>query len=428
MVSPQHVDEVSETSLSENDNEKYNVISYNDLFPFNIISASDSKLDTNNNDDKIDIKQSSGDISIEPLRDIISINIGTYAQGSNKLSKTSHDTSSEFFKTNTFVKELGTLPVSVVLRKGKLVVGEDLQLRQELFKCFHESSQGGHSGGSSYCEKNECLSLLEEDEERSQGMGKSVLLVVVDRLSKYSHFIPLIHPYYALTVAQAFLDNVHKLHGLPKVIISDRDAVFLSRFWTELFRCMTVLYGQPPPAHVAYIAGDSANESADKSLVAREAVVQLLKFYLLRAHDRMKAMANKKGLKGCLALMIYGMSLVLWVAASSEVYVREEDEGSVSGDSSLTIRSEEDDAYHHLLTAPNSDVAFLQDTLVSLAELDALLVTHSEVQPLLLSCTGIAARMMEVFKFVSDVREPHEIEELMDRDVGKACSFMLCDL
>ncbi|GJS38630.1 deSI-like protein [Tanacetum coccineum] len=37
------------------------------------------------------------------------------------------------------------------------------------------------------------------------------------------------------------------------------------------------------------------------------------------------------------------------------------DEGSVSGDSSLTMGSEEDDVDHHLLTAPNSDVAFLQD-------------------------------------------------------------------
>nr|GEY30997.1 hypothetical protein [Tanacetum cinerariifolium] len=38
------------------------------------------------------------------------------------------------------------------------------------------------------------------------------------------------------------------------------------------------------------------------------------------------------------------------------------DEGSVSGDSSLTMGSEEDDIDHHLLTTPNSDVAFLQDT------------------------------------------------------------------
>lgn len=45
------------------------------------------------------------------------------------------------------------------------------------------------------------------------------------------------------------------------------------------------------------------------------------------------------------------------------------DEGSDSGDSSLTTGSEEEDEVdHHLLTAPNSDLAFLQDTPVRLAK------------------------------------------------------------
>ncbi|GJY01259.1 hypothetical protein Tco_0359411 [Tanacetum coccineum] len=58
-VSPQHVDELiwkNETSLSEYDDEKYNVISYNDLFLFNIIFADELKLDTDNDDDEIDTK------------------------------------------------------------------------------------------------------------------------------------------------------------------------------------------------------------------------------------------------------------------------------------------------------------------------------------------------------------------------------------
>ena len=65
--------------------------------------------------------------------------------------------------------------------------------------------------------------------------GKQVIFVVVDRLSKYAHFMPLSHPYTALNVAQAFMDNVYKLHGLSKSIVSDRDPVFTSNFWKGLF-------------------------------------------------------------------------------------------------------------------------------------------------------------------------------------------------
>jgi len=65
--------------------------------------------------------------------------------------------------------------------------------------------------------------------------GKSVVLTVVDRLSKYAHFIALGHPYSATSVARAFFDQVVRLHGIPCSIISDRDPVFTSAFWTELF-------------------------------------------------------------------------------------------------------------------------------------------------------------------------------------------------
>ena len=53
--------------------------------------------------------------------------------------------------------------------------------------------------------------------------GLIVICVVVDRLSKYAHFLPLSYPYIAATIAQLFLDNIYKLHGLPTSIVSDRD-------------------------------------------------------------------------------------------------------------------------------------------------------------------------------------------------------------
>ncbi|GJS43246.1 hypothetical protein Tco_0568289 [Tanacetum coccineum] len=80
-LSPQHIDEFDlkdETSLSECDEEEQNIFYFNNLFPFNVIYADDSKSDKDNDDDKIHIKQSSGG-------NVINTDVGAYAHGSNEL-------------------------------------------------------------------------------------------------------------------------------------------------------------------------------------------------------------------------------------------------------------------------------------------------------------------------------------------------------
>lgn len=66
--------------------------------------------------------------------------------------------------------------------------------------------------------------------------GFTVVLVIIDRLSKYAHFAPLKVDYNSLTIAETFMNMVVKLHGIPKSIVSDRDKVFTSKFWRHLFR------------------------------------------------------------------------------------------------------------------------------------------------------------------------------------------------
>jgi hypothetical protein len=67
--------------------------------------------------------------------------------------------------------------------------------------------------------------------------GYNCILVIVDRFSKYAHFIPLKHPFTALQVAKALLDVVVRLHGMPKSLVSDRDKKFIQvNLWKELFK------------------------------------------------------------------------------------------------------------------------------------------------------------------------------------------------
>jgi hypothetical protein len=65
--------------------------------------------------------------------------------------------------------------------------------------------------------------------------GANSILVIVDKFTKYVHFVPLTHPFTAKQVAMVVLDMVVSLHGMPKSIVIDRDRIFTSSFWKELF-------------------------------------------------------------------------------------------------------------------------------------------------------------------------------------------------
>ncbi|CAA7033213.1 unnamed protein product [Microthlaspi erraticum] len=170
---------------------------------------------------------------------------------------------------------------NIVRRKSKIVVPHTPLLRGKILDWLHSSGSGGHSGRDAMHQRVKGLfywkgmskdiqafiracpvcQQCKYDPAASPGLlqplpipdtiwsdismdfidglpksfGKTVIFVVVDRLSKAAHFIALSHPYTAASVAQAFLDNIFKLHGLSRSIISDRDAIFLSEFRRELF-------------------------------------------------------------------------------------------------------------------------------------------------------------------------------------------------
>lgn len=58
---------------------------------------------------------------------------------------------------------------------------------------------------------------------------------MVDLLTKFAQFISLKHPFSAYSVVAVFIKEIVRLHGFPSAIISDRDRIFMSNFWKELF-------------------------------------------------------------------------------------------------------------------------------------------------------------------------------------------------
>jgi transposase InsO family protein len=70
--------------------------------------------------------------------------------------------------------------------------------------------------------------------------NKDVILVVVDRFTRYAHFLTLSHPFTVQDVIASFLENIFKLHGLPTVIVTNKDRILTSNLWQALFKFLNI--------------------------------------------------------------------------------------------------------------------------------------------------------------------------------------------
>jgi len=73
---------------------------------------------------------------------------------------------------------------------------------------------------------------------KSDGYPK--IWVIVDRVSKMAHFIPLWTEQHIKELALTFVKEIWRLNGLPESIVSDRDTRFTSKFWTSLMQLLQV--------------------------------------------------------------------------------------------------------------------------------------------------------------------------------------------
>ncbi|KAK9913983.1 hypothetical protein M0R45_037782 [Rubus argutus] len=287
--------------------------------------------------------------------------------------------------------------------KGKIFVPQSSEWRAKMLYEFHSSLQAGHSGylrtymrlfrsfawpgmrkdikafiaACDQCQQQSYESIkppgllqplpIPEDVWFDNSMdfidglpisqGKNAILVVVDRLSKYGHFVAVTHPYNAASIADTFMREIFRLHGMPRSIVSDRDPIFISHFWkafhqlqgtqlchssayhpqsdgqTEVvnrslehyLRCFVsdrpsswnellhwaewwyntshhstirmspfqALYGTPPPSIHRYIPGSTAVHAVDRALRNRDSLLQSLKDHMALAQNRMKQQADK---------------------------------------------------------------------------------------------------------------------------------------
>ena len=139
--------------------------------------------------------------------------------GHSRFLKTYHRVKKDFLgnglKTNVqrFVEE------GLVCQQNKVETIKTLSLLQPLSipsQCWEEVSMDFITGLPKY-------------------EGKRVIMVIVDRLTKYAHFFAVSHPFKASIVTATFMETVQKIHGNPKIIVSEKDPIFTGHFWTELF-------------------------------------------------------------------------------------------------------------------------------------------------------------------------------------------------
>ena len=164
--------------------------------------------------------------------------------------------------------------------KGRLVIPRSSSFIKTILSDFHDSPVGGHAGylktykrmavqfywirmkgdikrhvrECQVCQINKTNSLspagllqplpipqniwkditMDFIEALLRSGGFDTIWVIVDRLSKYSHFVPLKHPFNAQGLAHLFVKEIIRLHDIPKSIVSDRGKIFMGHFWQEI--------------------------------------------------------------------------------------------------------------------------------------------------------------------------------------------------
>uniref|UniRef100_A0A2N9HRI2 Integrase catalytic domain-containing protein n=1 Tax=Fagus sylvatica TaxID=28930 RepID=A0A2N9HRI2_FAGSY len=140
-----------------------------------------------------------------------------------------------------WVEFIETFPYVIRYKQGKEnVVADALSRRYALLSTLDAKLLGFEHIKELYAEDHEFCEEYRACEKIASGLprtkrGRDSIFVVVDRFSKMAHFIPCHKTDDASHVADLFFREIVRLHGMPRTIVSDRDAKFLSYFWKTLW-------------------------------------------------------------------------------------------------------------------------------------------------------------------------------------------------
>ncbi|GJS48261.1 putative reverse transcriptase domain-containing protein [Tanacetum coccineum] len=210
ILNPQHINEFylkDETSFSKCDEEEQNVLNFNDLFPFNVIYPNDSKSDKDNDDDKVDIKHSSGELSVKPLPDVINVDDGAYAHGSNKLLEISHGINTAY--PGVWIRRIDFLysfRPSGLLQQPEIPVWKWEGITMD------------------FVTKLPRTSMCAYPQNGTLWTDIKVLL----------NFLPMYEDYKMERLTRLYLNEIVSRHGVPISIKSDHDSRFISRYWQSM--------------------------------------------------------------------------------------------------------------------------------------------------------------------------------------------------
>nr|GEU73636.1 two-component response regulator ARR17-like [Tanacetum cinerariifolium] len=150
-------------------------------------------------------------------------------------------------------------------RKGKLVIGNNAALRTKLVTFFHNDPVGGHSG----------IQRNKPNLEAYPGLLQ--LLPVPNQLWK--------------DISMDFINRVHSLQG-GKHVLRVLSQMYDKRKTKGMVSMAVTCRMLPPTFHIPYALETSNVDKVDKTLAAREEAINVLKFHLRRAQDKMKAVVD----------------------------------------------------------------------------------------------------------------------------------------